>query len=95
MKKLIVILSALTLAGCATAPPPQVIVKTEQVVIMPDKALFNCPNVRRFPDPDKLTDVQVAKLLVTLHQNNTNCQKNINSIYQFLDGAKRSAESKN
>jgi hypothetical protein len=79
---------ALTLGACSHLPT-QTVVKTESVVVMPDKSLFYCPNVRRFPNPDTLTDVEVAKLLVTLHKNNTECQKNINGIYKFLDDAKK------
>ena len=92
MKKFLVIIAALGLTGCATAPPPQIITKTETTVIMPDRSMFNCPNVRRFPDPKTLTDLQVAHLLVELHTNNTVCQKNINGIYDFLDKAKRTTE---
>jgi uncharacterized protein YcfL len=94
MKLVIASLAALTLAGCAKSLPPQVLTKTDQVVIMPDKSLFYCPNVRHFPNPDTLTDVQVSKLLVQMHTNNTVCQKNINSIYSFLDNAKKTVESK-
>ena len=92
MKKLVLLLPFIV-AGCAKPLPPQVLTKTEQVVIMPDKSLFNCPNVRKFPNPESLTDVEVSKLLVQLHTNNTPCQKNINSIYQFLDGAKKTTEA--
>lgn len=91
MKKLFLLIPALVLAGCANKPP-QTLVKTEQVVIVPDKSLFYCPNVRRFPNPDTLTDAQVAELLVTLHKNNTSCQKNINTIWRTIDDAKKTVE---
>ena len=90
MKKLLLIAPILLLAGCATTSPT--LVRTEQVVIMPDNSLFNCPNVRRFPNPENLTDAQVAELLITLHRNNTNCQRNINAIREALEEAKKTAE---
>ena len=93
MKKLVVLI-ALVLGGCGTVMPAQTIVKTESVVVMPDKSLFYCPNVRKFPNSETLTDVEVAKLLVTLHKNNTECQKNINAIEKFLKEAKAKNESK-
>jgi len=89
MKLLLVGIATLSLAGCASlAPPPQVITKTELQVVMPDRKMFYCQNVRHFPNPDTLTDVQVAKLIVELHSKNTECQKNMNSVYEFLDDAK-------
>lgn len=94
MKKFLLIVPALFLAGCATTSQPT-LVRTEQVVIIPDNSLFNCPNVRRFPNPENLTDAQVAELLVTLHRNNTNCQRNINAIKQALEEAKKTAEQNN
>lgn len=89
MRVLLTSAFALLLAGCASAPPPQLITKTEMHVVMPEKTMFYCQNVRRFPNPDTLTDVQVAKLLVELHAKNTECQKNMNSVYKFLDEAKK------
>ena len=94
MRTILISLIALSLGACGTIMPAQTIVKTESVVVMPDRSLFTCPNVRRFPNPDTLTDVEVAKLLVTLHKNNTECQKNINSIWKFLEEAKTKHESK-
>lgn len=94
MKKILLIAPTLFLAGCATTSQPTLI-RTEQVVIIPDNSLFNCPNVRRFPNPENLTDAQVAELLVTLHRNNTNCQRNINAIKQALEEAKKTAEQNN
>jgi len=93
MKKLVVSVIALTLSGCAT-PPPQVITKTKLEVVIPERTMFYCQNVRRFPNPDTLTDVQVAKLLVELHSKNTECQKNMNALYKTLDEAKKNTEKK-
>jgi hypothetical protein len=90
MKVLIAAFATLALAGCASKPP-QVITKTELQVYVPDRSLFYCQNVRRFPNPDTLTDAQVAKLLVELHSKNTECQKNMNAIYKTLDEAKNKA----
>jgi PBP1b-binding outer membrane lipoprotein LpoB len=93
MRVLFAIAIALVLTGCAKAPPPQFITKTELQVYVPDKTMFYCQNVRRFPNPDTLTDVQVAKLIVELHKKNTECQKNMNAVYKTLDQAKKTAES--
>ena len=94
MKKLMFIIPAMLLAGCATTPE-QVIVRTEQIVIIPNDSLFNCSSVRRFPNPENLTDAQVAELLIALHRNNTNCQRNINAIKKSLEEAKKTAEQNN
>ena len=88
------IIPAMLLAGCATTPE-QVIVRTEQIVIIPNDSLFNCSSVRRFPNPENLTDAQVAELLIALHRNNTNCQRNINAIKMSLQEAKKTAEQNN
>jgi hypothetical protein len=94
MKKLLVLIAAFGLAGCASngIGKPDLIV-TKQVVVMPDESLFHCPDVRKFPDVSTLTDIQVAKLLVNLHANNTMCQKNINAIHDYLTNAKKTVES--
>ena len=95
MRVLFSMLIALSLAGCAKPLPPQMLTKTELQVVMPERAMFYCQNVRHFPNPDTLTDVEVAKLLVELHSKNTICQKNMNSIYKFLDEAKKTTENTN
>ena len=91
MRIIIAAVAMLALAGCASKPP-QVITKTELQVYVPDRSLFYCQNVRRFPNPETLSDAQVAKLLVELHTKNTECQKNINAIYKTLDEAKKKAD---
>ena len=94
MKILIAVITTLVLAGCAKAPPPQLITKTELQVYVPERSMFYCQNVRRFPNSETLTDVQVAKLLVELHSKNTECQKNMNALYKTLDEAKKRTEKK-
>jgi hypothetical protein len=95
MKVLFVAAVALGVAGCAKPLPPQMLTKTEMQVLVPEKTMFYCQNVRRFPNPETLTDVEVAKLLVELHSKNTECQKNMNAVYKFLDEAKKRSEKKN
>ena len=93
MKILIAVVAMLGLTACASKPR-QVITKTEIQVYVPDRSMFYCQNVRRFPNPDTLTDAQVAKLLVELHSKNTECQKNMNALYKSLDQAKKETEKK-
>jgi uncharacterized protein YcfL len=93
MKLLLISFIALALTGCASKPP-QILTKTEMQVVMPERTMFYCQNVRRFPNSETLTDAQVAKLLVELHLKNTECQKNMNAVYKFLDAAKKETEKK-
>jgi hypothetical protein len=94
MRVLIASIALLGLSGCAKAPPPQVITKTELQVVIPDRSMFYCQNVRRFPNPETLTDIQVAKLIIELHSKNTECQKNMNAVYKSLNEAKKATEKK-
>jgi hypothetical protein len=94
MRVAIAIACGLMLTGCAKAPPPQVLTKTEVQVYIPERAMFYCQNVRHFPNSETLTDVQVAKLIVELHKKNTECQKNMNTIYKTLETAKKTMEEK-
>ena len=90
MKYLLVIGCALALAGCQTTE--QVITKTELQVVIPDRTLFNCPTTK-YPKPDTLTDVEVAKLLVTLQRANAECKRNLNSVWKYLHDSKAQLES--
>jgi hypothetical protein len=92
MRILIAAVAMLGLTACTKKLPPQVITKTELQVYVPDRSMFYCQNVRRFPNPDNLTDAEVAKLLVELHSKNTECQKNVNALYKTLDEARKKAE---
>ena len=89
MKKLLIISFALALAGCNT---PQVLTSQRYQVVMPDNSMFVCPILRQYPDPSKLTDVQVARMLVELYKNNQICKNSIDTIKKFLEQSKASIE---
>ena len=86
MKKILAIVFAATLAGCSSTS--QIITKEKMMVIEPSKSLYNCPTEPRFPNPDTLTDVEVAKLLVLMERNNSECRRNMKAIQTFNDQAK-------
>lgn len=89
----IVLVAPLLLAACASEPV--VVRSTQQIVVMPQESMFHCPTVATFPETRTLTDVQVARLIVQLYQNNTTCRNSMNSLRQFLENAKRTAEAEN
>lgn len=89
MKKLLIVAAALALAGCQTE---QVVTRTQLEVVIPDRSLFVCPSTK-YPNPDTLTDVEVAKLLVTLQRNNADCKRNMNAIRTYLEDAKAQTEA--
>jgi len=92
MRKFILV-APLFLVACASEP---VVVRSVQhQVVMPQESMFNCPTVASFPEPRTLTDVQVARLIVQLYQNNTTCRNSMNTLRQFLENAKRTAEANN
>jgi hypothetical protein len=80
------------LAACASPPPPQVVTKKVHTVVMPDQSMYYCPTVDKFPEADKLTDIQVARLITQLHSNNITCRNSINSIKRFLEDSKKEYE---
>ena len=89
MKKLLIVAAALMLAGCQTE---QVVTKTELQVVVPDRSMFVCPSTK-YPNPDTLTDVEVAKLLVILQRNNADCRRNMIAIRTYLEEAKAQTEA--
>ena len=92
MKAVVASIVALSLAGCVSAP--QFITKEKLTVIEPDHSLYSCPSAGKFPNPDTLTDVQVAKLLSAYERSNAECRRNMNAIKAFIENAKARAEEK-
>lgn len=87
MKYITVLLLSLFLIGCSD-PVPQVIVKQTHTVIIPDTELFKCPIVTLFPKTETLTDIQVARLLTQVYNNNLVCKNSMEAIKRFLEKAK-------
>jgi len=90
MKKLVIV-AALFLSGCQTT---QLLTTKEQVVILPSETMYNCPDAVYYPKPEKLTELQVARLLVELNKNNKICKNSIESIRRFLNESKAQLEVK-
>lgn len=82
-----VALGALILLS-ACASDPVVVTSTKYRVVIPDESMFACDVVSQFPEARTLTDLQVARLLVELHQNNVRCRNSIVAIRQFLEDSK-------
>ncbi len=91
MKALFVLpLLAITLGGC-DPQTVQPIVNKYHVVLAPD-SMYNCPVVTKWPQVKTLTDLQTARLLVTLAENNNICKRSLDSIRAFYINAKRRFE---
>lgn len=90
MKRLLIIPLILGISACST--PPQT-VRTEWRVVKPSAAMYECPLLKRWPNPDTLTDVQVAKTLVQLYKNNAKCKNSVDAIQRFLDKAEHRIEN--
>jgi len=78
------------LGGCTQGPG---ITLDRYHVITAPPSMYNCPQVREFPNPDTLTDVQVAHLIVTLQKYNRICNLSIESLKKFYDEAKTRFEN--
>ena len=83
----------LFLAACGS--DPVVVRSTQHQIVMPEESMFNCPTVDTLPSSRTLTDVQVARLIVQLYQNNTTCKNSITALREFLEKAKATAEAGN
>ena len=85
--RIAVTLGALVLVS-ACASDPAVVTSTKYRVVIPDESMFACDVVSQFPEARTLTDLQVARLIVELHQNNVRCRNSVVAIRQFLDDSK-------
>jgi len=94
MKILGSLLIVLLAASCGQPEKPQLI-KRESVVFIPADKFFYCPNPVDLPDPDTLTDTQIATLLVMMDTNNRICKKSVVSIHKQLLRAKQQLENNN
>lgn len=81
--KRIALLGFLCLGGCVSTD----IITKQHVVVKPSAAMYKCDVPSSLPDPDTLTDIQVARLIETLYANNVECKASLVSIRKFLNVA--------
>lgn len=85
------------LSGCIITPKPEApppVIKTQYIAIKPDKAYYVCDKVI-LPDPDTLTDIQIAKLINDLVRANKICSNNMNAIQHYIDNAEQVIRARN
>jgi predicted transcriptional regulator len=75
------------LGGCNAG---SVVTSTRYQVIVPDNSMYNCPTIKSFPNADKLSDADVARLILELYKNNQTCKNSIDAIKKFLERSKAS-----
>ncbi|PCJ96744.1 MAG: hypothetical protein COA52_00625 [Hyphomicrobiales bacterium] len=62
--------------------------ETNSVIVTPPNNLYNCPQLRRIPNPETLTNQQVADTIGKLYKYNKICKINMNNIKKFVNEAK-------
>lgn len=92
MTKFLALTVALLLFAACSTPEP-VLTTVRHRVVMPEESMFQCETVQSFPESRTLTDLQVARLLVELHQNNVRCRNSLESVKAFLERAQQETES--
>lgn len=93
MRKILLTLvaaSALFMAGC-TEQEVQFINKYT-VVTAPD-SMYRCPVITKWPAIKTLTQLQTAKIIVNLAENNRICKSSLDSIKSYYNSAKQRIES--
>ena len=88
--KYIIIPILLILGGCSSIQPN--LIRNKYQVVVPDASMYNCPTIKSFPKLETLTDIQVAKTMVKLYQNNLTCAASMEAIKQYLEKAKANIE---
>lgn len=75
----------LTTSACVTTG----VVTTQKPVAVDVPAhLFKCTGVE-YPDPDTMTDADVARLLVDLEGANRECRASMDAVQKYLDAARK------
>ena len=82
---------ALSLSACFGRGEPLTPTRIEYRVARPEVAYFSCERVN-LPNPDTMTDAQVAELINELVRANRTCANNMNAIKQYLDAAEQILE---
>lgn len=92
MKSLIaaVVLMGMGLAGCSEQ---EVQYLTKYVVVEPPGSLYQCPQIKKWPNIKTMRELEIAQTIVTLAENNRICAASLNAIKSYVANAKRRIES--
>jgi len=74
---------ALALAACASNPERLLVAPKPKTFEVPEE-LFNCPELKDWPNPKTLTDGQIARLLIKLTNNNRTCKLSNEAIRAYI-----------
>jgi hypothetical protein len=92
MKRILGVIATLllcvTLAGCATTGADTLITQDVPMVVSPPDTLFSCPQLSQYPNPETLTNDQLATIITTLVKYNKVCGANMYEIQTYIDNAK-------
>lgn len=93
MKYILIAFFALFLSACGGAQTT-VVTRTEYRVVEIPESILQCVRINRtsLPNPDTLTDVQLARLIRTLWKNNETCANNMDAIREYIKKSKETIE---
>ena len=94
MKIFLPFIILLFLTACTTSDTPTIIRERPVAVSVPTE-LYDCPTLNRLPRVSTLTEIEVARTIITLHSNNQRCAASIRSIREYVQNAERRINSSN
>lgn len=91
MKILFLVLIGLVLAGCANGQLVTPSVDKYHVILAPE-SMYQCDIIKSYPKPETLTDLETAKLILSLDKNNKICKHSIEALRKFYRDAGKKFE---
>ncbi len=89
IKALVAIILTLPLAAGCTTTKSVVLDQSRVVVITVPKNLLDCPQIGKLPNPETLTNKQVAQVIEKLYRYNRTCGINMQQIQDYIEKAKK------
>lgn len=84
-KIIIPIIATLFLSACQTT---SIRTEVQTIVVAPPETLYNCPQIGKLPNPETLTNQQVAVVIEKLYKYNKVCHINVAAIEKFVKESK-------
>ena len=90
-KAILLLLLVLPLAACNETKPE--LIRTQWKVVIPDASIYNCPTIKSFPNTERLTDIDVARIILELYKNNQTCKNSMTALKSFLEESQKQLEN--